>query len=61
MEVSKTKYLGQSRIFFISKTRQVFIQLTQIFVEALILNAFNLKHYIYIETNTFGYVISEIF
>ncbi len=39
--------------------RQTFTKLRQAFVEALILNHFNLKHHIHIEIDILGYVISR--
>lgn len=48
-------------MFSISGTRQVFSKLKQMFLEVLILNYFDLKPYIYVETNVFGYVICGIF
>ena len=60
-EVFKAKNLGQSGMFFIANARRIFIKLRQAFVEAPILNHFDPKHYIWIETDTSSYAIGEIF
>lgn len=46
--------------FFIFKARLAFIQLKQVFIIAYILNYFNLKDYIWIETDILNFAISEI-
>ena len=46
--------------FFIPKAKLAFIQLRQIFVEALILHHFDLKYHIWIETDVSGYMIGGI-
>ncbi len=48
-------------MFFIFRVRQIFTKLRQVFIEALILNYFNLNYYIQITTNASSYMISEIF
>ncbi len=48
-------------MFIISKLRLAFTKLRQAFVEALILNHFNLKHYIQIEIDVPGYIINGNF
>ena len=48
-------------MFFIFRTGQVFTKLRQVFVEALILNHFNLEYDINIIIDVFGYTISRIF
>lgn len=57
---SRAKNLSQPKTFFTSNTRQAFIKLRQIFVEVLILNYFDLKHYVCIEINTSSYAINKI-
>ncbi len=45
-EASKVKNLGQSGIFLTANTKKTFIELRQVFVEALILNHFDPEDYI---------------
>ncbi len=59
-ETSRAKNLGQSGSFLIADARRAFIELRQAFVETLILNHFNPKHHIQIETDTSGYAIGKI-
>ena len=47
-------------MFLTSGARQVITKLRQTYIEALILNHFNLKSYIYIKINTFDYAIDRI-
>ncbi len=61
-ETSRAKNLGiQSKTSFTSKAKKAFTKLRQAFVETLILNHFDLKRHIQIETNASGYAINEIF
>ena len=46
--------------FFIASTWLIFTKLRQVFVKALILYYFDLKHYIRLETNTSGYAIGKV-
>ena len=48
-------------MFLTIDTKKTFIELKQTFVKALILNYFDLKHYIQIEMDTLSYTISKIF
>ena len=48
-------------MFLTSKIKKTFIKFRQVFIKALILNYFDLKHHIQIKTNIFKYIISEIF
>ena len=51
----RAKNLGQLGTFLTADARRVFIKLRQVFVEALILNHFDLKRYIQIKMNaSFG-------
>ncbi len=60
-EASRAKNLkSQSGLFLITNARRTFTGLRQAFVEALILNYFNLKHYIRIEMDASGYAIGKI-
>ena len=61
VKASRAKNLGQLGTFFTLIARQTFTKLKQIFIKALILNYFNLGHYIQIEADTFGYTIDRIF
>ena len=47
--------------FFIPKAKEVFNYLRQAFIEALILQYFDLKNHIQIETDASGYAISGVF
>ena len=58
---AKNLSFGQSSIFLITHARKAFIKLKQAFVEASILNHFDLEHYIQIEIDALSYVIGEIF
>ena len=61
-EISRSKNISsQSRLFFIPKARKDFIELRQAFIEAQILNHFDLKHHISIETDASSYAIVGIF
>ena len=53
--------MSQSRTFFTSNTRIAFIKLKQAFIKVPILNHFDPKYPIRIETNALGYTIDEIF
>lgn len=46
--------------FLTSKARLAFAELRQTSIEALILYHFDIKYYIWVETNTLGYVIDGI-
>ena len=46
--------------FFILRARLMFIELRQVFVKAPIFHYFNLKCYIWIETDISGYAIDEV-
>lgn len=59
LKVFKTKNLGQLRLFFISRARQAFIKLRQVFIKVLIPNYFDLKHHIHITIDFSHYVINE--
>ena len=48
-------------MFFSSQARKAFIKLKQAFVEALILNYFDLEYHIKIEMDISGYIIGGIF
>ena len=63
IEASKVKNLGiQSKLFFTSEARRVLSKLRQlVFFKTSILNHFDLKRYIQIETYVFGYIIDGIF
>ncbi len=61
-KTSKAKNLNiQSRLFPTSRVRKTFIKLKQAFVEAPILNHFDLEHHIQIEIDVLCYTISRIF
>ncbi len=47
-------------MFLISRAKQIFIKLRQVFIKALILNYLDLECHIQIETDTSSYVISKI-
>ncbi len=47
-------------MFFNFEARKAFTKLRQVFVEALILNYFDLEYHIGIKTDTFDYMIGEI-
>ena len=53
--------LSQSKTFLISGAKKIFTKLKQAFIEAPILNHFDLEHYIQIETDKFDYTIGKIF
>ena len=59
-KTSRAKNFSQLDILLTINARIVFIKLTQAFVEAPILNYFDLKRYIRIETDTLGYAIGRI-
>ena len=48
-------------MLLISKARKAFSKLKQAFIEALVLNYFDLKCHIQIKINVSGYIIDEIF
>lgn len=48
-------------MFFTSGAKKAFTKLRQAFIEALILNHFDLEYHIQIETNVSSYDISAIF
>ena len=61
-EASRTRNLNsQSGAFFTTDARKTFTELRQAFIEAPILNHFNLEHHIRIETDVLGYAIGRIF
>ncbi len=61
-EASRAKNLGiQSGLFFTSGARKAFTELRQAFVEAPILNHFDLERHIRIEMDASGYAIGGIF
>ena len=60
-KASRDKNLGQSGLFFIANTKKTFTKLRQAFIEALILNHFDLECHIQIETDASSYVIGGIF
>ncbi len=47
-------------MFLTSNIRQAFIKLRQAFIKVQILNYLDLKYYIYIKIEVFGYVIDKI-
>ena len=47
-------------MFLIFGAKKIFTKLRQVFIEALILNYFDLEHYIQIKTNVSSYIISVI-
>ena len=47
--------------FFTSEARLAFIKLSQVFVKALILQHFDLKYHVRIETDAFSYAIGGVF
>ncbi len=51
---------SQSGLFLIFEARKDFTELRQVFVESPILNQFNLKHYVQIETDASSYAIGRI-
>ena len=59
-KTSRAKNLSKSRMFLIFKARKIFTKLRQAFVKALILNHFDPKHHIHIETDISGYTIDGI-
>lgn len=59
LKAFKTKNLGQSRTFLISRAKQAFIKQRQVFVKVLILYNLDLKYHIHIEMNSFGYIMSK--
>ncbi len=61
VEVSKTKNLNQLGMFLTSKARKAFTKLRQMFIKAPILNHFDPKYYIQIETNISCYAMGKIF
>ncbi len=60
VEASRAKNLSQSGFFLTVDTRKAFTKLKQAFIEALILNHFNLERHIRIETDFSGYAIGGI-
>ena len=48
-------------MFLTFETWQTFIKLKQVFIKVLILNHFDLEHYIFMKTNVSTYIISKIF
>ena len=60
LEASRAKNLSQSRLFLIDNARRAFTKLRQAFVKAPILNHFDPKRHIQIETDAFGYAINGI-
>ena len=60
-ETSRVKNLGQSGTFLTTNAKRAFTKLRQAFVEALILNHFDLERHIRIEMDTLGYAIGGIF
>ena len=59
-EAYRAKNLGQSGTFLTTNAKRAFIKLRQAFVKALILNHFDSKRHIQIETDALGYAISGI-
>ncbi len=59
-EAFRAKNLSQSRSFLTSEARKAFTELRQVFIEAPILNHFDLKRHIRIEMNASGYAIGGI-
>lgn len=55
-----TKFNSSKTNFLTLKAKETFIYLQKVFTKALILRHFDPKCYIYIKTNTSGYIISEI-
>lgn len=53
-------YINNKTRFLTFKVRIIFIQLKQIFIKAPILQYFNLKYYIWIETNASSYTINRV-
>ena len=60
INISRTMNLSQLETFFPDGARQTFIKLRQIFIEASILNHFNLEDHICIQIDTFSYMIGRI-
>ena len=61
-KASKAKNISrQSRIFFILRNKKAFIKLKQAFVKAPILNHFDPKHYIQIETDVLAMLLVKFF
>ena len=58
---AKNFSLGQSDMFLTANAKKAFTKLRQAFIEASILNYFNLEYHIQIEMDALGYVISGIF
>ena len=48
-------------MFLIFKAKKALTKLKQVFIEAFILNYFDLEYYIYLEMHIFGYITCEIF
>ena len=60
-ELSRARnYSSQSRAFLTTNARRAFTKLRQAFVEAPILNHFDLEHHIQIEIDALGYAINRI-
>ncbi len=59
-EASRAKNLDQSWMILTSKARQAFTKLRQEFIEAPILNHFDLERHIQIKTDVSGYAIGGI-
>lgn len=47
--------------FLISKVKEAFKYLKQVFTKVLILGYFNAKYHIWIKTHTLTYIIGEVF
>ena len=61
-KTSRTKNINsQSELFFTPEARKPFIKLRQAFIEALILNHFDLECHIQIKIDISSYIISGIF
>ncbi len=59
-EASRAKNLGQSGLFFTADARRAFAELRQAFLEAPILNHFDPKRHIRIETDASDYAIGRV-
>ncbi len=60
-KASRTKNFSKSGLFLTADAKRAFTELKQAFVEASILNHFDLKRHIRIETDASGYAIGKIF
>ena len=60
-KASRAKNLGQSKMFFITDIKKAFTKLRQAIIEAPILNHFDPKLHIQIETYASSYAIGAVF